>query len=372
MNPTTKNPLSLLFLTHQGDIAGSTYSISYLAKGLAERGHAVFVGCREESLLFELLHDTPVQRIAMPFRGKFDRKMMQQIHQIVQQHRIQLINPQSGQDRYLTAFSQMWYRFNAIVVHTRRQRPKSDGGWLQAKFYTAVTDKIVAVSYPIQQHLVQLGIPASHIHVIHNGTPIEKYQHLIPAQVEALRTKYALSPTDIVVGCVGRHKQQEQLLQALHSIEQPLTLLLVGIEETPELNAITQGYATPHRIIYTGMIPPQDVLHHYPLFQLKVLPSNMEGLSQSLLEAMAMGVPVIATDAAGNPDLVQHEQNGLLFPEGDTATLAQWIQRLLREPALRNRLVEAGQHTALHTFSIENTVRNYEAFFQQLIEAKRP
>ena len=75
--------MNILFLTYQGDIAGSTNSISYLAEGLAERGHNVYVGCRKEALLYSLLSDTKVKLIEMTFKSKMDFANMKHIKKIV-------------------------------------------------------------------------------------------------------------------------------------------------------------------------------------------------------------------------------------------------------------------------------------------------
>lgn len=359
--------MNILILTHQGDIAGSTYSISYLAKGLAEKGHTVLVGCREESLLYQLLKNTKVKRIAMPFRSKFDRPIIRQIRDVVKEYNIQVINAQSGKDRYNTAFAKMFYAFNSKVVHTRRQRPLSDGGLLQSWFYMAVTDRIVAVSNPIKEYLIQLGIKSTHIKVIHNGTPSEKYELKNPKITTRLKEKYGIKEDDIVIGCVGRHKQQEQLVAALKYVEIPVKLILVGVEEKVSFTRIMAQYKVKHEVIFTGLVSSEEVIYHYPIFKIKVLPSISEGLSQALLEAMAMGVPVIATNAAGNPDLITDGENGFLFEEGDEERLAALIKQLIEDDELRNCFIKAGKQTALVDFSIQKTVDKYEQFFQELI-----
>ncbi|HNI45866.1 MAG TPA: glycosyltransferase, partial [Chitinophagales bacterium] len=127
--------MNILIITYQGDVAGSTYSISYLAKGLSERGHHICVACRRESLLYRLLTDTAVVLIPMTFRSKWDSLAMQKIRDIVIQHHIQIINAQSSKDRYLSIFAKWRYRLPVAIVHTRRQKPESMGGYLQRQFY---------------------------------------------------------------------------------------------------------------------------------------------------------------------------------------------------------------------------------------------
>ncbi|MBD3226347.1 MAG: glycosyltransferase [Caldithrix sp.] len=359
--------MNILFLTHQGGIAGSTQSIFYLAKGLAKRGHKVYVGCKKESLLYKLLQPSPAIAVPMPFKHKADWKTMRQITQLVRSEHIEIINAQSGIDRYITILGKILFRFNALVIHTRRQTGKQNYSlttWLQSRF----TAKIVAVSRGVKQKLIELGLPSDHIVVIHNGTPAEKYQLKNPNHTEDLRKIHHLSHNDIVIGCVSRYKQQEQLLLALEHITRPMTLILVGVDEREQYKLIRKRISPPHRIIYTGRLKPEEILYYYPLFDVKVLPSVTEGLSQSLLESMAMGVPVIATRAAGNADLIDHEKNGLLFESKDTRELADYILRFLDDPNLRKKCITNAKKTALQDFSIERTIDRYEQFFRELIQ----
>ena len=362
--------MNLLLLTYQGDLAGSTYSISYLAKGLAQRGHTVVVGCRTESLLYRLLANTAVIRYPMTFKGRTDSVNMRQIEQCVNKHNIQLINAQSSYDRYTAALSIWRYKLNCKLVHTRRQISASMGGRLQSWFYQKTTAAMVAVSQQIKESLVSKGIAAEHIKVIENGTPPEKYQNPLPEVQQELVQRFGLTNNLPLLGCVSRPKQQEQLLEALKQVEQPVQLLLAGISAEARYTEIADQLQKQHRIIFAGDLKQQEVLELYRIMQLKVLPSVTEGLSQSLLEAMALGVPVIATAAAGNLALVESGQNGFLFPEGNIALLASQIETLLKDKELHQKFVLAGKKTALEDFSIERTVSRYEDFFMSLIDIR--
>jgi glycosyltransferase involved in cell wall biosynthesis len=90
-----------------------------------------------------------------------------------------------------------------------------------------------------------------------------------------------------------------------------------------------------------------------------------------LLEAMAIGIPVIATAASGNLDLVKDGENGLLYENDNSRELADKIKLLLHDKNLQHRLIEAGKKTALEDFSLEKTVNRYESFFESLIQKKR-
>lgn len=359
--------MNIFIVSHQSGIAGSTYSVSYLARGLSERGHQVWVGCPEGSLLWNLLAATPVRCLAMNISGKTDRRSIRQIAQIVWQHRIDVVNAQSSRDRYVTILAKWWYKLPCRLVHTRRQLSRSIGTLGQSTFYERGTDKIVAVSEGVKASLVKIGISPAHIHVIHNGTPPDKYATVDHQRVANLRQQHQIAEDDIVIGSVARLKEQGQILQALHYISRPLKVIFVGIDCQPAYQKIMADYPVPHQVHFTGSVSNETALHYYPLFRMNILASTIEGLSQALLEAMAMGVPVIATDVGGNAELIRHGENGFLFENNDTAGLARCMRQLIDDPGLRDRLATAGQKTALEDFSIDNTVRRYESFFLDLI-----
>ena len=93
----------------------------------------------------------------------------------------------------------------------------------------------------------------------------------------------------------------------------------------------------------------------------------MEGLSQSLLEAMYLGVPVIATRAAGNISLIKDRENGLFFENGDIQGLVKAVKEVMENEKLRKKLIENGQRTAKYDFSITKVIENYEEVFQNII-----
>lgn len=362
--------MRILFLTHQGDLAGSTNSIFYLSSGLADRGHEVYVGCRRASLLYGMLQDTRVQAVPMTFGGRLDWSNMRQIRQVVVDKDIQLINAQSSLDRYTSGLAKWFFGLPVVLMHTRRQMPKSTGWFIQNWFYKASTDCIIAVSHGVKDALVALGLPEGHIKVIKNGTPKSKYDLKQPELTEQLRKKHGFPVGATVIGCVSRRKNQPQLLKAFAKLSEEAWLCFVGIEADEELSAVPLTAAQRARVVYTGMVPRDEVLYYHGLFTLEVLPSTMEGLSQSLLEAMALGVPVIATHAAGNPDLIIHGQNGLLFEDDNIQDLVNCIEAVVSNGELVARLRAEGMRTALVDFEISNVITHYERLFMTEIKKR--
>ncbi|MBD3368995.1 glycosyltransferase [Candidatus Fermentibacteria bacterium] len=360
--------MRILLVSYQSVLAGSTFSTAYLAAGLATRGHRVWLACRRGSMYQKLLRDSGVELVELPLKGRLDLRSAIRIAGLVRQEGIGIVNSQASIDRYLTIWARRLLGMPARLVHTRRQSPKPSLARLQGAFYHWGTDRLVAVSRGLKDELVRrMGIPPGHIEVIHNGTPEEKYEAVREADPSALRRRLGLTGEEFVIGCVSRHKMQEQLLLSLREIDTFQTkVLLVGIREE-ELRLNRSEWPSGHDVICTGgRVPPDEALLYYRLFDVHVLPSVTEGLSQSLLEAMSLGVPVIATDAGGNPDLVENGRTGYLFPPNDLSVLADRITLLHDQPSKGRELAEAARAMVLEEFTMERVLDRYEEFFQAL------
>jgi glycosyltransferase involved in cell wall biosynthesis len=106
-------------------------------------------------------------------------------------------------------------------------------------------------------------------------------------------------------------------------------------------------------------------------FDIFVLPSLSEALSNSLMEAMACGCCAVASDVGGNPELVRHGETGLLFRAGDAAELAARLELALRDGELRRKLAESGARFIRESFSVETAVRRMEAIYLKLWQGRR-
>lgn len=362
-----KDKLRLLFITYQGGLAGSTNSIAYLAKGLAEKGHEVFVGCKKDMLIWDLLDNSKVQRIPMTFKGKFDTENWRQIRDTVKTHQIQVINAQSSYDRYTAIFAKLRYNLNTQIIHTRRQNPLSAGGWLQKWFYVKNTAGIVVISEGLKSIFVDKGYPKDHLKVIHNGIPPERLSQWNQEAVDHFRKKLGIQPHEKIIGCVSRFKEQPQIIEAIAQLYDPsIKLVFAGIEQS-QLAPYIEQFDLKNKVVCLGDVSGKEILNLYRLFDINILASTMDGFGLVLIEAMAMKCPVIATNFGGIADVVQNGYNGFLFENGDIADLSSKIKELLTNQVTRDKFIANGLTTAFDTFSMENTINNYEEYFYSLI-----
>src|SRR5262249_15508667 len=120
------------------------------------------------------------------------------------------------------------------------------------------------------------------------------------------------------------------------------------------------------RLLFTG--ERNDVQRILQEVDISVLPSLSEGFSNSLLESMAAGLPVVATNVGGNPEIVQDGRTGLLVPARDAFALSEAICRILEVPEMGRRLGQAGLDRVTSHFSLSSTVRKTEELYAMLLE----
>jgi glycosyltransferase involved in cell wall biosynthesis len=361
--------MNILLITNEGyNGTGSTYSIAALATGLANRGHIVVVGCRAGSLLYQLVaEENKAIPVAMNFHSKISPKNIREIRDTVLKYNIQIINAQSTIDRYTTFFAKLFFNLNVLIVHTRRQTPRSDGGALQRWFYTRITEKIIVVGNELKNIMVQKGYPEKHIQVIRNGIDTKVFQHYNNHVVDELRKKHGLAYSDKVLGCVSRLKKQEQIIKALKYLDPEIKIIFLGIKPGT-LDTIIASEGIKNQVIYAGTVDKKTLMNYYRLFDLVILASVTEGFTLTLVESMGSGVPVVGTRAAGIIDVLDNEKFGLWFEDGNINQLVEKIKQVLYDENTRKRLIHNGLEAASKGYTLDKTLDQYEEFFAYLLE----
>jgi glycosyltransferase involved in cell wall biosynthesis len=257
-------------------------------------------------------------------------------------------------------------------------------GWREAKPGLNRLDRIcagwnthrIAVSRAVGAMLRERRImPEGKVTVIPNAVDVGAGERLRVPREEA-RRRFGLAEDDFVLVTVARLSSQKGhvfLLDALRTLvpEFPnLRLLCLGDGELrAELAAKTHAAGLDAHVCFAGALP--GVVGLLPAYDLFVLPSLWEGMPLALIEALAAGLPVLATAVAGTPEVVTSEHTGLLVPPGDAGALAEGIRRLLRDPDLRARLATAGQAHARREFHIDTMIDRYLAVLAHATEEVR-
>ena len=248
--------------------------------------------------------------------------------------------------------------------------------WINRLLIRRLTDLTVAVSEDIRQRLGDYeGLDVSSIEVIHNG--VEPPEAISSTERHACRSDFGFSGTDFVVGSVGRLdgiKNFPMLVQAVRqaraSAASTLDMSIKGviIGDGPE-SGVLAAAVNEHRLGKYFALPGYraDARRIVQCLDLFVLTSWSEGISMSLLEAMASGVCVAVTDVGGNPDVVRHRQDGWLVAAGDADQLAEVIREVAGNEEVRKDFGRAAAERYRSGFTFSQMTDSYHQRYQALL-----
>lgn len=364
----TPPPLTILQLTHQGGGAGSTQSILSLSQQLARRGHRVLVGCRSDTILARRVVESRPPLVHVPLDFRRIGALARELAHLIAERGVEVVNSHATRDRRALTWLRWRGRLPQAFVVTRRTMPLTSPIELLAVGHSA--DHTIAVSDAVARALRRRLHPGTRLTVVPNGIDLERVDEE-PTEVDLAAARAALGPLDgrPVVVVAARRKDQDVLLRALPIIRRPVAVAFVGIEADRRLAALRDALPGRHRAVFVPFT--ERPLAYYRIATVAALPSRIEGLSQGLLEGMALGLPVVASDAGGNGELVRTGETGVLVPPLDVQAWAVALDRVLSDAALRTRVARAGRALVRREFTIERTAERTEAVYRDALERRR-
>ena len=259
-----------------------------------------------------------------------------------------------------------------IVIHGEHGTIQHNGKniYIQRLFWN-LTNKVLSVSDAHKRKLVNtIGCSSEKIKVISNGVDTEYF--LVVKENDALRLSLGIAVEEVVIGTVGRLvpvKNQEMLIRSFAALKERCSnvkLILVGdgpLKDKLVQLAVDLGISSS--IIFLGR--RADIPNILNMMDIFVLPSICEGMSNTILEAMSCGLPVIATDVGGNPEIVKRDVTGFLVPTNNKNALADAISFLVENPGRRKEMGFAGKKLVKTEFSLKTMVRNYEKMYKEMV-----
>jgi glycosyltransferase involved in cell wall biosynthesis len=241
------------------------------------------------------------------------------------------------------------------------------------KLVCRLADCVLVNAEAIRENLLEQGYDPGNIVVIRNGITLSKASGKQRSAVLRRELEIPLSARVVAVfSRLNRMKGVEYFLDAAMVLAgrfPDVHFLVVGDGGSkPELEEHARRLGLERRIVFTGF--RSDVPDLLSEAAISVLPSLSEGTSNTLLESMAAGIPVVATRVGGNPEVVEDGVSGLLVPPRDSAALAAATGRLLEDPDLALRLGRAGMRRVSELFSIDGSVHQTEHLYQRLVDGK--
>jgi glycosyltransferase involved in cell wall biosynthesis len=245
-----------------------------------------------------------------------------------------------------------------VVTRHVAFRPRNP--WMHRLKYTWACEGIIAVSDAVRRGLIETGVPSAKIEVIHTGVEV-------PAPAPRDKSRFGRSDMEFVIGHMGaftREKGQDVVVAAAALLREPMPYARFLLAGDGKLLSNLRQRATDN-VIFPGFV--RDHASFFGALDLFIMPSRFEAWGMAALEAMAHGVPVIASDTGGLREIVRPEKGGWLVPVGDAAALARAITEAAASPY---RLHEQGERARerAQQFSVAQMVDKTEAFYARFIK----
>jgi glycosyltransferase involved in cell wall biosynthesis len=363
---------NILHIDTQGAWRGGEAQVFALCRGLLQRGYPINVITQPDSALAARLRQSGIEPVEIPMRGEFDLLAAFRIREICRSRDIHIIHAHDARAHALSWIATM-ARTPIPVLVTRRVDFPVGGNLLSALKYKSNRIYFIAISNGVKKVLIDGGVPEDRIEIVFSGVDPMRFQGACDGS--SFKMEYGIGEDRIIIGNIAAltdHKGQIYLIDAAPRILERFPnarFFIIGKGELkPSLQNRIDRLGLREKITLTGFI--QNVGDALAAMDLFVLSSHLEGLCTSLLDAMSMKVPVVATRAGGIPDVVEHEVHGLLVEPKNPDSLAAAVIRMLEDKEAQRRFVEAGYEKVMQFFTTEQMIKGTIRVYEKILKEK--
>jgi len=343
-----------------------------LLEGLVRRGQHVELIAQPRSPMAERARQSGITAHEVPMRGEADIFAARSIRRVLKSKDFQICQMHTSHAHTLGAIARGRRRWPRTIVARRVDFSIHRKGMLglNSLKYRYGIDRYIAISNAIKRVMVNDGISADRITVVHSGVTDLPPARTTPTKI---RERHGIESSCPIVGNIAHlagHKGQTHLVAAarLLSESHPHVVTLIAGEggERSGIERQIEELGLGDRVILAGF--QEDVTAYFETFTVFTMPSIQEGLCTSLLDALRCNLPIVASRTGGIPEIVRDGQTGLLVEPANPVELHAGISRLLDDPALAGRLAQQGKELALNEFSVDHTVDQTLTVYRQMIE----
>lgn len=370
-------PIKLLAIMEAGAVTGPAKNLIEFARRARptvetcivtfqrQTAHLPFASAAQEAgLEVEIINE----------RYRFDRRIISLLREIVERRAPDIIQSHNVKSHFLVRWSGIARTSRWIAFH----HGYTTTDW-KMRLYNQLdrwsltrADRIITVSRAFARQMARIA-GEDRITVLHNSIGIDSFAAISQEEVHALRAKLEIAANERVLLAVGRlshEKGQADLISAFASVVKahPQTkLVIVGDgHERERLEHQAASSGLDNRVIFTGQVDDAPV--YYCMADAFVLPSHSEGSPNALLEAMAAGLPVVATRVGGVPEIVADEESALLVAARDRQAMAGAVIRLLTDEKLAQNLAAAARERA-KDYSPESRLQTLLEIYRRMADS---
>jgi sugar transferase (PEP-CTERM/EpsH1 system associated) len=374
-------PIRVMHVVDVLSLAGMEYGVIKLVNRLDPDRVSSMICClrfQREATRSLLNSRIPVFELQKP-PGR-NLQLVMKLAALLRRNRVDIVHSHNWSTFLYTVLAAALARVPILIhgAHGRENQTVPRLQLLMSRWLATRVTRVVSVSSELSRELVtRWKISPARVSTIVNGVDPAAFDQ--PASLEALRQELQLSPDTRVVMNIGGLrpvKDHPTLLRAFARIHEKLPetrLLIVGTDMgrgiQSDLEKLAEELGIRKVIQFTGV--RTDVPQLLALCDVYVNSSVFEGMSNTILEAMAARKPVIATAVGGNPELVQHGVTGFLVPPKNDQQLAERLEQLLTDPALSRKLGSAGRGEIERHYTMSRRIHAHTDLYQELFSRRR-
>ncbi|MBF0504577.1 MAG: glycosyltransferase family 4 protein [Candidatus Omnitrophica bacterium] len=362
--------MNILFLTTHLNTGGITSYLLTLGQALVKKGHRLLVASSGGNCVARF-EEAGIRHVQMNIRTKSEvhPKLLfawPVLNRLIRQENINIIHAQTRVTQVLGYGLSLSCGVKMVTTCHGFFRAR----WFR-KTFPCWGEAVIAISRPVSHHLNQdFGVPYEKIHLIANGIDLNRFVMADESKRRAIRHKWNIAH-EPVIGTIARLsdvKGIDILIKSMPLVlkERPSAILMIAGQgpEEANLRKLTQELSLIKHVRFENIInQPQDIL---PIFDVFVMPSLMEGLGLSVMEAQACGIPVVASRVGGLVDLIEDGKSGYLVHSQDETVLAGRILDIFRHPDHARAMALQARSNIENHFSegmmVEETVKIYEQY----------
>jgi len=370
--------LSILYVIDGQEFGGGEQGFGQLSTGLNKEKFKVQVAAHSGGVLEERVLNQNIPFFPVDMSKRFSLSTVQEIAKIVSQNNVDIVHSMGARSDFLARVACRKLPKTAVINTIAMFIDGFDVGPLKKTVYLLAdrwsaqfVDHYIAVSQAIGHRLTErCGIPEDKITVIYNGVDRNRYERQMGVADETRRSLGIQSGVPII-GAIGRLVYQKgyiYLLEAAALVLQKMPhvrFVLVG--EGPEEASLKQkatSLGISDSCIFTGA--RYDVAELLSSFDVFILSSVLEGLPRTVIEAMAAGCPIVATDIEGVREEVEDGKSAMLVKPADPASLANAVTTLLNDRKLGERIGQEARKRAEQLFDLRKTIKNVEHVYEKV------
>lgn len=350
---------------------GGEQQLLYLVEELKQQGVPQHVVCLEGSVLQQRMQEAEIPVFTIKKQPLYTFRYALWLKHLCKQLGVGLVHVHDSHAHSLAFASAVLRNRTSIIVHRRVDFPISRSRLSQWKYSFPQVKRIICVSHAIRK-IMAADVPRSRLVTIHSGIDLGRFAYIENQQ--RLRREYHVPQEKLIIGnvaAIAPHKDYFTFVRTVKLLlKQGLQAQFFIIGDGPEraaIEAFIQEQGMQQHITLTGHRP--DVTHLLKELDLLLFTSKTEGLGTSLLDAFAAGAPVVATRAGGIPEVVRHEETGLLASPQDPQALARQALRMLNDPPLRLGLLQMAKQR-VKAFSKEQMAQQVLAVYREVLAGK--